>query len=286
MSEIARIVPVPVGEYDENKIYNRLDIISYHRGSYLCKMDDVQGIDPEDTTVWQLLALGDAAAENVSYTDKYEVGVNNAQDALDTAIRTAKLAFQSGSDFKTDVAAAITAKGIQTAADADKNVFVKNIGQISTGFKYREETISFRCPSIETPFTSFTEIKSFDESELVWFADLDLGTYMVDYREIINLDVKFYCGDLFNSYNFYIQTKYASQTLYKKCFLTGTQYDNNDIYTSSLDLPPEMSGYKFTFLCDYSWRDKRISVTFKSDYNISLTAKESSFYGRVSVVYR
>ena len=40
--------------------------------------------------------------------------------------------FQSGSEFKSAVASAITAKGVSTQADADKNTMVTNIGSIVT----------------------------------------------------------------------------------------------------------------------------------------------------------
>lgn len=53
--------------------------------------------------------------------------------------------FQSVSDGKSQIAAAITDKGIDTAADATFNVMSENIGKIKTGSSTQKDNIKILC---------------------------------------------------------------------------------------------------------------------------------------------
>ncbi|MFD2116327.1 hypothetical protein ACFSTH_08420 [Paenibacillus yanchengensis] len=76
------------------------------------------------------LKSGAAPSASSDVLRKVELDVVNTQmDTLNTEMANVK---QSGSEFKRDVAGAITAKGVPTAPDADKQTFVGNINSIVT----------------------------------------------------------------------------------------------------------------------------------------------------------
>lgn len=71
-----------------------------------------------------------ANAENISYDNTSTSSIitgDNVQEAIDQL-------FTSVSNGKSEIASAITDKGVSTSADASFSVMAKNIGKISTGF--------------------------------------------------------------------------------------------------------------------------------------------------------
>lgn len=58
---LGRVGLNPMGEYDENTAYERLDVVSY-MGSAYCAVRAVKGVPPGDGGAWRVMARLDAAA--------------------------------------------------------------------------------------------------------------------------------------------------------------------------------------------------------------------------------
>ena len=79
-----------------------------------------------------------ANAENIAYDNTSTSSVitgDNVQEAIDQL-------FTSVSNGKSEIASAITDKGVNTSADASFAVMAENIGKISTGFTVTHEQIN------------------------------------------------------------------------------------------------------------------------------------------------
>lgn len=61
-TRLAKISPVPRGEWDTNSDYNRLDIVQYQGSSWLAKRDNT-GVVPVECDVWMLMTDANPAIE-------------------------------------------------------------------------------------------------------------------------------------------------------------------------------------------------------------------------------
>ncbi len=114
MSEIRTLGPVgynPVGEYDANIIYDRLDVVLYQGVSYVA-LQPVQGQVPTDTTYWD--ALGISGADMFNYYTKSEMNAEleakyekpetgipktDLSNSVQTSLEKADTALQSHQDI-------------------------------------------------------------------------------------------------------------------------------------------------------------------------------------------
>lgn len=62
-----------VGDYDNNIIYRKSDVVAYQSKSYVCKVNSSQGVLPTNITNWGILA------------DSATVSVNNTGSGTDPA---------------------------------------------------------------------------------------------------------------------------------------------------------------------------------------------------------
>lgn len=118
MADAGRILLIPKGEYQPDTLYRKMDVIFYRKSSYVCKEDCI-GVSPEDQEKWQTLAEGAGSeAKDVLFSDKYELGADNVQAALEAVIEKAESAFLSASNGKKAIAAAVAGKG-QSASEGE-----------------------------------------------------------------------------------------------------------------------------------------------------------------------
>lgn len=69
MSRIAKIVPMPKGNYSASATYNSLDIVRNNSRAWICKVDGTHGIEPaESSPNWMMLAI-DGSGTIVEITD-------------------------------------------------------------------------------------------------------------------------------------------------------------------------------------------------------------------------
>ena len=80
-------------------------------------------------------------------TERDDVLSEESKNPVQNKVITAKLneVFQSVSDGKSKIAAAITDKGINTAADATFNVMANNINKIETGSSIQKDNMKILC---------------------------------------------------------------------------------------------------------------------------------------------
>lgn len=88
-----RVAMVPKGEWSASTAYVRLDVVSYHGSSYVCKQDGTGQTPDTATNYWQLLSLkgekgekgdkGDTGATGATGTkgDKGDTGATGATGA-------------------------------------------------------------------------------------------------------------------------------------------------------------------------------------------------------------
>ena len=55
MATLAKVVPIPKGNYSASATYNSLDIVRYNGKSWMCKQDSVTGITPAESAYWMLV---------------------------------------------------------------------------------------------------------------------------------------------------------------------------------------------------------------------------------------
>lgn len=58
---LGRFILNPRGNYNSSTTYNKLDVVLYNGSSYICKSNNIMGISPIMTNIWQLLALAGQA---------------------------------------------------------------------------------------------------------------------------------------------------------------------------------------------------------------------------------
>lgn len=140
-----------------------------------------------------------ANAENVSYDNTSTSSIitgDNVQEAIDQL-------FTSVSNGKTEIASAITDKGVSTSADASFATMAENIGKISTGFTVTHD-FQTSGEKLRTGYTLWENLFIFPRS----IRAQGTGTYEmgsvgvnVDYDSNSGVfNINYTSGGLFSSY--------------------------------------------------------------------------------------
>ena len=66
MSTLAKIVPIPKGDYSASATYNSLDIVRNSGKTWMCKVDGITGITPASGQYWMLIAQDGGGATALS----------------------------------------------------------------------------------------------------------------------------------------------------------------------------------------------------------------------------
>lgn len=81
-----KVMPRPMGDYDPATIYGVLDIVNHDERPWLCRKDNVQGVEPTvlNTDTWQMLFDVDVTnADTLDGFDSSYFGTKEKQDALE-----------------------------------------------------------------------------------------------------------------------------------------------------------------------------------------------------------
>lgn len=73
MATLAKVVPIPKGNYSASATYNSLDIVRYNGKSWMCKQDSVTGITPAESAYWMLVVQDGGGATNLTSLDDVTV---------------------------------------------------------------------------------------------------------------------------------------------------------------------------------------------------------------------
>lgn len=65
MSTLAKVVPIPRGDYSASTTYNSLDIVRYDGKAWMCKVDRITGITPAAGNYWMLVVQDGGGATNL-----------------------------------------------------------------------------------------------------------------------------------------------------------------------------------------------------------------------------
>lgn len=57
MGRIAKIIPIPKGDYNATETYNSLDWVRYEKKNWVCKKDGTKGVTPSDGDNWMMILL-------------------------------------------------------------------------------------------------------------------------------------------------------------------------------------------------------------------------------------
>lgn len=66
MSTLAKVVPIPKGNYSASATYNSLDIVRYDGKSWMCKQDSITNITPTEGAYWMMIVQDGGGATSLS----------------------------------------------------------------------------------------------------------------------------------------------------------------------------------------------------------------------------
>ena len=83
MSTLAKVVPIPKGNYSASATYNSLDIVRYDGKSWMCKQDSISNITPTEGAYWMMIVQdGGGATSLTSLSDVTVSSPSNGQILL------------------------------------------------------------------------------------------------------------------------------------------------------------------------------------------------------------
>ena len=88
-----KVMPRPMGDYDPATIYGILDIVNHDERPWLCRKDNVQGVEPTvlNTDTWQMLFDVDVTnADTLDGFDSSYFATKEEHDKLDADIKGIK----------------------------------------------------------------------------------------------------------------------------------------------------------------------------------------------------
>lgn len=155
MTEIKTLGPVglnPLGEYNSEAVYDRLDVVLYEDVSYIAKQP-VQGIIPTNTEYWDALGISGADMSNYYTKAQVDTAVNakytkpnsgipktDLSSSVQASLDLADSALQShqdisGKEDKTNKITSISSSSTDTEYPSAKSVYTyveTKIGEIDT----------------------------------------------------------------------------------------------------------------------------------------------------------
>lgn len=126
-----RVAMVPKGEWSASTAYVRLDVVSYHGSSYVCKQDGTGQTPDTATNYWQLLSSGlDPTVDTIS-AKHYEGSTVTAETSISAAGVISKKASGVTKTFNLPAESGTLATASQVAAKQDTLVSGTNIKTVN-----------------------------------------------------------------------------------------------------------------------------------------------------------
>lgn len=82
MSTLAKIVPIPKGDYNASATYNSLDIVRYNGKLWMCKVDGITGITPAEGDYWMLIVQDGSGANTLDALQDTNISSASNNDIL------------------------------------------------------------------------------------------------------------------------------------------------------------------------------------------------------------